>query len=194
MSRVMDDPAAEMADLARIPRRHAAAQDQINAARAHPSEAELDAQLSDAALQSTPAVREMGGPPSGFSEAMKEIDRAIDSADRLLPNDLGGPACNHVLWTVGCPSCTEWAAANGVAFARHMATRSPPSYAPLPYADMPPGAILIAGPQAEAYRALEAASKRALAAQIAHQQSAADLRACIETLCRAMAPATEAQP
>lgn len=60
------------------------------------------------------------------------------------------------------------------------------------WGDGPPGVVLIAGPQAEAYRALEAASKAALDAQNAHAAAKADLHKAIEALCRAMAPAPAA--
>lgn len=48
---------------------------------------------------------------------------APTGAERLLPSESGGPECNHVLWTMGCSPCVDWAVANGVAFARHMAAR-----------------------------------------------------------------------
>jgi hypothetical protein len=61
---------------------------------------------------------------------------------------------------------------------------------------MAPGDVLLQGPLAVAYRALEAATKRALAGQHEIAEAGAAMRAAIGTLCRAMAPSpqSEARP
>jgi hypothetical protein len=138
-------------------RRHAEAQDQINAARANPTEAELEAKLSDAALQETPAVKQYGS-----GEALNDGDcrpHHVDCAADLNHNGI----------------CTR---ADGTAI---LAKRAPPT----------PPSLTLTGARLDAYLAVEAASQRALAAQNASAAASADLRACIEALCRLMAPAKD---
>lgn len=55
-------------------------------------------------------------------------------------------------------------------------------------ARLPEGTILLSGPQAERYRALEAAAKRSLAAQTELTAAGAELRDAISGLCQALAP------
>jgi hypothetical protein len=76
----MSDNTAEVERMTSLPKRDAHTASLIEAARGVPLDAELEAQLSDAHMQQTAAVREMG---SSFAKALKEVDYAVDHSIRL---------------------------------------------------------------------------------------------------------------
>lgn len=136
-------------------RRTAEAQDQINAARAQPTDAELEVQLSDAALRETPAVQEMGG----IDLAMKEVDGAVREAVRELRE---APTAYRVD-TGGSDSVTRYEMF-------HRAIKDP-------------HAVVLTGPEAERYRVLQAAARAARAASKAAQAAGTALRDAFQTFC-----------
>lgn len=53
---------------------------------------------------------------------------------------------------------------------------------------VPPGSLLLAGPELVAYVRVRAASVAAMAAQQAHEAAGKELRAAIEAMCQQLAP------
>jgi hypothetical protein len=160
-------------------RRTAEAQELISAARADPTDLELEAEMQDLQL--------------------KEIDQAADLALDELKNaptsfrmhDENGKTFDDRVREAYNPD----EAARRVTVAREAGkptSRLP--YRKLDPDQLPSGMILVTGPRAVAYLELESASKAALETQTAHAAACATLRAAIETLCRAMAPAPTQEP
>lgn len=150
---------------------------------------ELDAALSDSAVAATPAMQQLGAGGNraavlSFCQAMKEVDRAAEEA---VAEHRDAP--------------TSYCSGDGppVTLAGLMTSRSddrdPPRaaprrpYAPLDPENLPPGAVLLTGAEAERYRAMQAAARRSLAAQVELNAAGAELRDAIAAVCQGMAPA-----
>jgi len=177
----------------------------------------LDAALSNAALADTPAVREMGGPV--FSEqSAEDLARVHDGWNAIFPID--GPrrgtgttvirgsikasrvssgnvtldtthTVRGLLRSLGGPPHIEIERADlddAIAALQVLAGTPPPgSHAPV----LPPGAVLITGPEAERYRALQAAACAGQAAAAAVQSTSAALRDAFQAFCAGVAPSKE---
>lgn len=146
-------------------RRTAEAQDQINAARAEPTDAELDAQLSDAALQATPAVKEMGIANPG-AEMYGKLRRELAAA-------------------FGVDGDTDWQSLLEKASAHAAMTSALPAtrYEDFHRALKDPEAIIISGTTATSFRALQAAARAAQESARAAQVAGAALREAFQTFC-----------
>lgn len=147
----------------RMERRTASAQADIAAAPADPS-----------------FVVYEGAPPRGDNLDTRAIDQAELRVLRLMRAELAS-----VLGLDGDTDhlaiVTYVMALKAEQMARHPSTAVDP-------ARLPEGTILLSGPQAERYRALEAAAKRSLAAQTELTAAGAELRDAISGLCQALAP------
>jgi hypothetical protein len=88
------------------------------------------------------------------------IDAQADAAD-----------CGHAMFHEGCGSCA-------VQSARRTASGDP-----LDPANLPPGVLLLTGPEAERYRALQAAARAARETAAAAQAAGAALRDAFQAFC-----------
>lgn len=145
--------------------------DRIERASAPPSGViEIDAALSNAALADTPAVREMGG---------AVIRHTVPGMDEV---------CTHATFTKECRVC-RWRVPtdpDGNAAWGTPTTRQP--YAPLDPANLPPGVVLLAGPEAERYRAITAAARKAQASAATARADGAALLQLFQAFCAGLAP------
>lgn len=181
-----------------VPRRTPEAQADIAAARAAPTAMEvamqeldhqveqaarelrdaaapapLDATLSNAALADTPAVREMGGLAR---EARDEAVRALE-LDATNPGAaMYGRLRRELAHAFGVDPDTDWQLLLTTAAASALT---------------PPGAIVLTGPEAERYRALQTAARKAQESAATARADGAALLQLFQAFCAGVAPAKE---
>lgn len=158
------------------PRRTPEAQADIAAARGVPIDAldplrvpeqsgpPIEAVLSNAALADTPAVREMGG-PAGCAHSMFTPGCRACAVDPRCCSRPMNPMPNGTLW---CDTCGTSRVVN-----------------------LPPDAIVLTGPEAERYRAITAAARKAQASAATARADSAALLQLFQAFCAGLAPGKE---
>jgi hypothetical protein len=148
-----------------------------------PSAASLDAALSNAALADTPAVREMGGPVRRCGDPCPDCGvTLVGMAHVCVPGPAARPHHGDCAADINHTGvCTR---ADGTA----ILVRRYPALDPV---NLPPGAVLLIGPEAERYRALQAAARAGQAAAAAVQTTSATLRDAFQAFCAGVAPGKE---
>lgn len=155
---------------------------------------DLDAALSNAALADTPAVREMGdalhpheqdavaGSIRAWRRPGGNIGIDTTHAGSLIRDTGTGP---HIV--------IERADLDDAIAALQVLAGTPPRQPDpaLRPEHLPPGAVLLTGPEAERYRALQAAARHAQESARAAQAAGAVLRDAFQTFCAATSPAKE---
>lgn len=131
--------------------------------------------------------------PTGFEIAMQEVDRAAEDAvrehreaqtvyggariDAVFPID--GPRCTHAMHVDGCSRCSERATVQSLLKAREDI---------LAWQREHKDAIVLTGPDAERYRALQAAARAAQETTKAAQAASAALRDAFQQFCAGATP------
>lgn len=172
------------------PRRTLEAQADIAAARAAPTGLEIAMQEVDRQVeQAARELRDALAPDCAQSDLDTALSNAV-LADTPAVREMGGPAgCAHSMFTPGCRSC----AADPRCCARPMN--------PMPngtlwcdtcgmsrVVNLPPGAIVLTGPDAERYRAIATAARKAQASAAAARADGAALLQLFQAFCVGLAP------
>lgn len=125
----------------------------------------IEAVLSNAAIADTPAVREMGGPARGCAHSVFTSGCRACAADPRCCARPMNPMPNGTLW---CDTCGTSRVVS-----------------------LPPGAIVLTGPEAERYRALQTAARKAQESAVAARADGAALLQLFQAFCAGLAPGKE---
>lgn len=142
----------------------------------------LDAALSNAALADTPAVREMGGP------ARDPLDQLVEYDGVKLLELIGADSLNRRGENMAGRRCTVLTPAQYTAVCAWHAAMERKPYAALDPANMPRGAMLLSGPEAERYCDLQVAARKAQASTAAARADSAALLQLFQAFCAGVVP------